>query len=117
LSDWGIYTADLVGCPSCLSCLFLSPTVLPVCSIIPYIPIPTPINRNLNMVSYDDTIEEESPLDFDEFNFEKTEDEYQTAPTSEDEETLVGSGMEVETAAATEMDLDAEDQGIATSQV
>jgi len=69
------------------------------------------------MVSYDDTIEEESPLDFDDFNFDKPEQVYQTASISEDVETLVDSGMEVETATALGMELDVEDQGVAPSQV
>jgi hypothetical protein len=41
------------------------------------------------MVSYDDTIEEESPLDFDDYIFNKPEDEYHTAPLCEGEETMV----------------------------
>jgi len=69
------------------------------------------------MVSYDDTIEEESPLDFDDYIFNKPEDEYQTTPIGEDEETFVEAEMEVETSAVSGMELDVEDQGIPPSQV
>ena len=56
-------------------------------------------------------------LDFDDFNFDKPEQVYQTASISEDVETLVDSGMEVETATALGMELYVEDQGVAPSQV
>jgi hypothetical protein len=69
------------------------------------------------MVSYDDTLEEESPLDFDDFNFDKPEYEYNTAHVCEDEETLVGSEMAVESSAVSGMELDLEDHGVAPSQV
>jgi hypothetical protein len=111
----GIYTVDLAGYPSCLPCHSrLSP---PVCSIFQHIPIPISIDIHPNMVSCDDTIAEESPLDFDEFNFDKPEDEYQTAPISEDEGTLVDSDMEMETPVVSGMELDVEDDGVAPSQV
>jgi hypothetical protein len=69
------------------------------------------------MVSYDDTIQEESPLDFDDYVFDNSLDEYQTAPIGEHKETLVGSEMEVEISAVSGMELDADDQGVAPSQV
>jgi len=69
------------------------------------------------MVSYDDTIEEKSPLDFDDYTFSGPEDEYNTAPFCEGQETLVGSDMDVETTMVPGMELDIEDQGVAPSQV
>jgi hypothetical protein len=69
------------------------------------------------MVSYDDTIEEDSPLDFDDFNFDKPDDESSIAPMCKEEETLEGSYMEVETPVVPEMKMDVEDQGVAPSQV
>jgi len=71
------------------------------------------------MVSYDDTFEEQSLLNFDDFHFEKLEHDYQTASISEDMETLEGLDMVMDSSAVSrnELVVEVEDQGIASPQV
>jgi hypothetical protein len=75
------------------------------------------ISKSINMVSYDDREEDESPIDFDFSVFDKPEYEYPPVPPGEAEETVVGSEMEVEEHEQSAMEVESDDCGIATSQV